>query len=107
MRKIGSMSSSAQSPIEVDPTFEETLLVPVHTMPEQTVLFTCKEDLRTKIISLSSGTVIVYQLPATVDLESFRVTTEGTDVVARDDGDFRMDLSEGVLHLGGETPGVR
>ena len=30
--------------LEEDPTFEDTMLTPVHMMPEQTILFSCKED---------------------------------------------------------------
>lgn len=57
-----------------------------------------KKDSRTKIISLVSGTVIVYQLPSTVDLSALRVVTKNTNVYMQDGGDFEMDLTEGPLH---------
>jgi hypothetical protein len=60
--------------------------------------FLRKNDARTKLISLSSGTLIAYQLPSTVDLDSVRIETSGAEVCVVDDSDFRMDLSEGNLH---------
>ena len=63
-----------------------------------------KADKRTKIFALSSGTVIFYQLPGTVDIERLTIETKLTNVFAVE-GDFRMDLTEGVLHAGGRVPG--
>lgn len=59
-----------------------------------------KEDLRTKIVSITSGSVICYQLPSNVHLDSFRIVTKKTKILACDDREFEMDLSEGVLHKG-------
>ena len=57
--------------------------------------FQRKPDRRTKLISLGSGTLIVYQLPNEVDVEDIRVEhPTGHTVVATDGGKFRMDLSE-------------
>lgn len=60
--------------------------------------FVRKNDERTKIVAIASGTVIVYQLPAHVSLASLRIESEGNSLVARDEGSFRMDLSEGQMH---------
>ena len=56
-----------------------------------------KPDLRTKIMSLVSGTFIVYQLPVTVLLDSvdFHLDQDGGLVLA-DEGGFSMDVSESV-----------
>ena len=61
-------------------------------------LYVGKKELRTKIVPIGSGTVIVYQLPGTVRLEHFELSTEGSTLVAHDGADFRMDLSEGQIH---------
>ena len=56
-----------------------------------------KDDLRTKIVPILSGSFIVYQLHTSVHLKSFRIETVGTKTVARADGGFLMDLSEATL----------
>lgn len=65
--------------------------------------YKAKSDTRTKIFSLSSGTVIFYQLPAQVDVDELVIETQNVDVVLRDEDGFRMDLTEGVLHHAGGT----
>ena len=61
-------------------------------------LYVRKSDERTKIVPIASGTVIVYQLPATVRLEDFVLVAEGAILIAHDGAAFRMDLSEGQIH---------
>lgn len=57
--------------------------------------FQKKPDRRTKLISIGSGTVIVYELPAEVDVEQITIEQPGGHtVIATDGGKFRMDLSE-------------
>lgn len=57
-----------------------------------------KRDLRTKIVSLHSGTVIIYELPSEVDFEALRLDQpSGTEIILTDDGKFSMDLSERVV----------
>lgn len=68
--------------------------------------FKRKEDLRTKIISLASGTLIVYQLPSSVDVDQLTFDVDAAKVHLTDGKDFYMDLTECVLHAGGLTPGV-
>ena len=58
--------------------------------------YLCKPDFRTKVVAIASGTVIVYRLPSSVDLATFRIEADGQDVVGCDDGGFRMDLNEGA-----------
>ena len=54
-----------------------------------------KSDRRTKIVSISSGNLIVYQIPDEVDVEDVRIDQPGGHtVVATDGAKFRMDLSE-------------
>ncbi len=56
-----------------------------------------KPELRTKIISLVSGNLIVYQLPVTVLLDSLGFTfEEHGGLVLRDEEGFVMDISEAV-----------
>lgn len=69
--------------------------------------FQCKKDTRTKIVSLTSGTLIVYQLPSTVDMKTLHVEMDDADVFLVDDGGFRMDLTEGLLQGGSPMPGRR
>jgi len=54
-----------------------------------------KKEERTKIISLSSGTLIVYQLDNSVNVDSVEIETgaKGESVV-KDNQGFEMDLSE-------------
>jgi len=57
--------------------------------------FQRKSDRRTKLISIASGSLIVYELDAGVDVEEIRIEQPGGHtVVATDGSKFRMDLSE-------------
>lgn len=57
--------------------------------------FQRKADRRIKLISIASGTVIVYELPREVDVEAIRIDQRGGHtVIATDGGKFQMDLSE-------------
>ncbi|NOT30237.1 MAG: hypothetical protein HOP15_07305 [Planctomycetes bacterium] len=69
--------------------------------------FHCKDDVRTKIIAVASGSVIVYQLESSLDLSAFEITTEGSQVLAKDGHGFLMDLTEGVPHSAPALPSVR
>lgn len=56
-----------------------------------------KNDVRTKILSLSSGTLIVYRLPRDVDLAALELDAGiGSEMVLTDGAGFRMDVSENV-----------
>lgn len=57
-----------------------------------------KPDLRTKVLSIVSGTLIVYQLPVTVllDLVRFSLDQDGGLMLMDEEG-FSMDVSE-ALH---------
>ena len=57
--------------------------------------FKRKSDRRTKLIAVGSGSVIVYELPAEIDVESIRVEQPGGHAVLATDGKkFHMDLAE-------------
>jgi hypothetical protein len=57
-----------------------------------------KEDARTKIYSLASGTILVYQLPETTNLEALEFVGDAAHVLLRDDDQgLRMDVSERVV----------
>ncbi len=57
--------------------------------------FQRKTDRRTKLISVSSGNLIVYEIPDEVDLEAVRIEQPtGHAVIVTDGEKFRMDLSE-------------
>jgi len=57
--------------------------------------FLRKDDRRTKIVSLVSGAVIAYQLPAEVLIEDLEITQPGGQVIVMSDGKkFSMDLAE-------------
>ena len=54
-----------------------------------------KPDARTKIISISSGTLIVYQLPQDIQIESIKFEVDLTGTIMMTDGSkFEMDISE-------------
>lgn len=56
-----------------------------------------KNDPRTKILSLSSGSLILYRLPREVDLGALKLDTGiGSQVVLTDGASFHMDVSESV-----------
>jgi hypothetical protein len=56
-----------------------------------------KEDMRTKIISLSSGMFICYQLPVTVEMESLHINYHKQGYSITDGKKFVMDLSDKML----------
>ncbi len=66
--------------------------------------FNRKSDKRTKIVPIISGSVIVYELPASLDIEDFIIETVGNGTMARDNHEFEMDLSEGRISGSGEIP---
>ena len=53
-----------------------------------------KADARTKILSLSSGTLIVYQLPGELDFEAMKFVIEERRLILTDGKAFRMNLME-------------
>lgn len=55
-----------------------------------------KKELRTKIVALASGTLIVYQLPHETDLTKVEIVNEKAGLVLTDEHHLRMDLSEPV-----------
>lgn len=57
--------------------------------------FQRKADRRIKLISVSSGNLIIYEIPREVDVEAVRIEQpSGHTVTATDGAKFRMDLSE-------------
>ena len=56
-----------------------------------------KNDVRTKILSLGSGTLIVYRLPWNVEIALLKLETGiGSQAVLTDGDRFHMDVSESV-----------
>ena len=53
-----------------------------------------KEDERTKIISVSSGTLIVYRLASHFEVEAAQIIATGGKLVLRDHGGHEMNLTE-------------
>jgi len=53
-----------------------------------------KDDPRTKLISISSGTVLVYKLPDDVDLDQVKFIAHESELYLTDEGSLRMNLSE-------------
>ncbi|MEJ2232037.1 MAG: hypothetical protein P8X46_12755 [Nitrospirales bacterium] len=53
-----------------------------------------KEEKRTKILSLSSGTLLVYQLPEAVKVDALKFLDEEGRVSLTDGKNFTMNLSE-------------
>lgn len=53
-----------------------------------------KDDERTKLVAIAAGTVIVYQLPESVDMGALTMKFEPNGLFLEDGDDFRMNLSE-------------
>lgn len=53
-----------------------------------------KSSLTTKLLSISSGTLIIYQLPAHLDLTKLRFEHHLMKLSLLDDAGFNLDLSE-------------
>lgn len=58
-----------------------------------------KDDLRTKLYSLASGTILVYQLPDATELDALEFTGNDGHVLLTDGSSLRMNLSERFLDL--------
>lgn len=58
-----------------------------------------KTEVRTKILSFSSGTLIVYQLPDSTSLETITFTWSESRLTVSDGQGFEMNLGE-VTHSG-------
>lgn len=58
-----------------------------------------KADERVKLVPLSSGAVIVYQLPDEVDLAHLRLETRKHHFLLSDGGGFSMDLTDRVQEI--------
>ncbi len=59
-----------------------------------------KAGRRTKIISLTAGTLIVYQLPEELRIEDIRFLADGQGRIQLEDGKgYELDLTEGVGHV--------
>lgn len=53
-----------------------------------------KPGKRTKIYSVASGTVLIYQLPGEVEVEKVEISGRSGGLVATDSSHFELDLSE-------------
>lgn len=74
--------------------------------PDTTVLFR-KTDQRTKIISVTSGAVIVYELPRTIDLDKVHFSSSAdARLLFTDDDKLELDITE-VEHLAQARPRAR
>ena len=60
--------------------------------------FARKGEIRTKVISVISGTHILYELPSDASVDSMQIRSVGGKVELRGDGEFRMDLTEYSVH---------
>ena len=57
-------------------------------------VFLRKEDLRTKIISISSGSLLVYQLPDDTDVAAVKFETHEAELVLTDGKTLHMNMAE-------------
>ena len=60
--------------------------------------FARKGEIRTKVISVTSGTHILYELPHDIPVDTMKIRSVGGTVELRGDGEFRMDLTEYSVH---------
>lgn len=68
-----------------------------------------KPDVRTKLYSLASGMILVYQLPNESDLTTLEFIGDAAHVVLKDDRGLEMDVSEHAAAGEGNSgsPGLR
>ena len=59
-----------------------------------------KPDERVKFVPLGSGSIIAYELPATVDLARLVLRSTSHDLVLTDGAGFSMDLTDRVPQIG-------
>lgn len=59
-----------------------------------------KHEPRTKLLSLTSGTLLVYLLPRGLDLEKVQLHWEDADIRLSDGSGFSMNLSEWLHRTG-------
>ncbi|MCS6851380.1 MAG: hypothetical protein NZ700_09475 [Gemmataceae bacterium] len=67
-----------------------------------------KPEPRTRLLSLTAGTLLVYVLPETTDLERIEFIYSGNQLMVTDGGEFTMGLAEflfGRRGLGAEEIG--
>ena len=65
---------------------------------QMTGKFVKKADKRTKIIAVSSGTLLVYQLPEATPLESLELRYgKGGEITLVGGANFHMDLTENFM----------
>ncbi len=60
--------------------------------------FARKGEIRTKVISVTSGTYILYALPDDASVDAMEIRSVGGKVELRGDREFRMDLTEYSVH---------
>lgn len=59
--------------------------------------FQKKHDCRTKIVALTSGTLIIYEISEETDIDNLRIDQpDAHTVLATDGSSFKMDLSERI-----------
>lgn len=59
--------------------------------------FQKKHDRRTKIVALTSGTLIIYEIPTQADIDNIKIDQpDAHSVIASDGYNFKMDLSERI-----------
>jgi hypothetical protein len=56
-----------------------------------------KSEQRTKLLALASGTLIVYQLPNSVNLDAIRFVSDGRRLSVTDGKAFSMNLAESYV----------
>lgn len=67
-----------------------------------------KADARTKVISLAAGALLIYLLPAGVELEKLRFEGKDAKLILSDGKECQMDLTEHEFHYsrGDFKPGL-
>ena len=83
----------------VDEYEDDIARITGHTFVRESVrgAFLRKEDARTKLISLSAGTLIVYLLPAQTQLDALRLEERGKHRLVLTDGvALEMDMTDRV-----------
>ena len=66
--------------------------------------YVCRDEIRTRIVSLTSGQALIYVLPPATNLRTMDVQREGQTLIARDGEGFKMNVAFGDLRRKGPPP---
>ena len=98
VRQFHRAECHGESSYEIDDDSVVKLRGCSHLRDLSTGHFTRKDEIRTKVISITSGTHILYELPYDAPVDSMQIRSVGGKGELQGHGGFRMDLTEYSVH---------